>query len=175
MGADVPRGPWPYDGEIDLGFGGALRMAATIVTRDPIFDWIAYGGVLTLTNDSLSVVPRDGLRQRFCAVVGGPKNLMANIQRLRIELDRDGFAAERTITLDKSLEKISFTVENRTGDRHTTGLWLSLPEGGSYTLKLNGNQVPLQPTRSWDYPLRAELEVGTNSSILQLTRTAPRQ
>jgi hypothetical protein len=174
MGADVPRGPWPYDGEIDLGFGGALRMAATIVTRDPVFDWVAYGGVLTLTNESLSVIPRDGMRQRFCAIVGNPKNLMVNFHRLKVELDRDGFAAERTITLDKSLEKISFTVENRTGDRHTTGLWLSLPEGGSYTLKLNGNQVPLQPTRSWDYPLRAEFEVSTNSSVLQLTRTSMR-
>ena len=37
MGADVPRGLWHYDGEIDLGFGAALRMAATIVTRDPVF------------------------------------------------------------------------------------------------------------------------------------------
>ena len=26
-GVQVPRGPWYYDGEIDLGFGGALRMA----------------------------------------------------------------------------------------------------------------------------------------------------
>jgi hypothetical protein len=41
-----PRGPWHYDGEIDLGFGGALRSAATVVTRDPIFGWFAYGGVL---------------------------------------------------------------------------------------------------------------------------------
>ena len=31
-GVTVPRGPWRYDGEIDLGFGGALRMAATVVT-----------------------------------------------------------------------------------------------------------------------------------------------
>src|SRR5439155_69312 len=38
-GVTEPRGPWHYDGEIDLGFGGALRMAATIVTRDPIFGW----------------------------------------------------------------------------------------------------------------------------------------
>ncbi|MBN2569279.1 MAG: hypothetical protein JXB42_07590, partial [Deltaproteobacteria bacterium] len=24
----MPRGPWHYDGEIDLGYGGALRTAA---------------------------------------------------------------------------------------------------------------------------------------------------
>ena len=34
-GVIVPRGPWNYDGEIDLGFGCGLRMAATIVTHDP--------------------------------------------------------------------------------------------------------------------------------------------
>ncbi len=45
-GVTVPRGPWRYDGEIDLGFCGALRMSATIVTRDPVFDWIVYGGAL---------------------------------------------------------------------------------------------------------------------------------
>jgi hypothetical protein len=31
------RGPWVYDGEIDLGFGGATRTASTVVTNDPIF------------------------------------------------------------------------------------------------------------------------------------------
>ena len=46
-GVTVPRGPWRYDGEIDLGYGGALRMAATIVTRDPVFGWFAYGGAMT--------------------------------------------------------------------------------------------------------------------------------
>ena len=56
--------PWlqrmrTYDGEIDLGFGGALRMAATVLTRDPIFDWFAFGGSLTVANSDLQVIPRD--------------------------------------------------------------------------------------------------------------------
>ena len=38
------RGPWPYSGEIDLGYGAALRTAATIVADDPLFGLIAYGG-----------------------------------------------------------------------------------------------------------------------------------
>jgi hypothetical protein len=170
MGADVPRGPWNYDGEIDLGFGGALRMAATIVTRDPIFDWIAYGGVLSVKNENLSVVPRDGLRQRFCAVVGDPKGPRSNIQRLKLELDRDGFAAGQAIQLDKALTSISFRLENRTGDQHQTSLLLSPPEGTTYRLTENGKPVALQQTGNWDYPLRAELEVGTKQT-LELTRT----
>jgi len=33
-------------GEIDLGFSGALRTAATVVSDDPIFGLFAYGGDL---------------------------------------------------------------------------------------------------------------------------------
>jgi len=36
-----PRGAWSYDGEIDLGYCGALRAAATIVADDPLFGMIA--------------------------------------------------------------------------------------------------------------------------------------
>src|SRR6185503_20018002 len=134
-GAMEPRGPWHYDGEIDLGFCGALRMSATVLTRDPIFDWLPYGGKLTADKNTISIIPRDGLRQRFDAILtdenGSP-------ERLKIELDRDGFAAEQKIVTDKSLNKISFTLENRTGDAHTTGLWLSLPAGTSCTVLQDG-------------------------------------
>jgi hypothetical protein len=173
MGADVSRGPWPYDGEIDLGFGGALRMASTVLTRDPIFGWIAYGGVLRESIKSLSVIPRDGLRQRFDAIVGDPNDSVAKIRRLKIELDRDGFAAEQAILVDKSLQRISFKLENRTGDQHSTGLWLSLPDGMSCILKQNDKTLTLRPTGNWDYPLRAELDCGTNATSVQLTTTAP--
>lgn len=174
MGAEVPRGPWHYDGEIDLGFGGALRMAATVVTRDPVFDWIAYGGTLGVTNEDLSVIPRDGLRQRFCAIVGDAEDPTTNIQRLKIELDRDGFATDKPIRLDKRLGKISFTLENRAGDRHTTGLCLSLPAGTSYSLAQNGKPVPLGPTGNWDYPVRADVDVGTEPAVIELVRGAAR-
>ena len=61
-GVTVPRGPWRYDGEIDLGYGGALRMAATVVARDPVFGWIAYGGALEEKRGEVAVEPRDGVR-----------------------------------------------------------------------------------------------------------------
>ena len=69
-GVTEPRGPWHYDGEIDLGFGGALRMAATIVTNDPTFGWFAYGGVDDRQRaPRSSVIPRDGLRRRLDVVI----------------------------------------------------------------------------------------------------------
>jgi hypothetical protein len=169
-GVMEPRGPWHYDGEIDLGFGGALRMSATVLTRDPIFDWTAYGGTLTVEKNNLSIVPRDGLRQRFDAILTNEKNQNSPPQRLKIELDRDGFAAGQKIATDKSLNKITFTLENRTRDAHTTGLWLSLPAGSSYSVLQNGAKIALTPTGNWDYPLRAELKITSEPSNIVITR-----
>ena len=173
-GVMEPRGPWHYDGEIDLGFGGALRMAATIVTRDPIFDWTAYGGTLSTKGDSLSVIPRDGLRQRFCFLAADPRDPKTYPKRLKIELDRDGFAAGQAIVTDKSLKTIAFTLENRTGDEHTAGLWLSLPAGTSYEVTQDRRQIPLTPTGNWDYPLRAELKIAPEPTRIEIVQQTSR-
>jgi hypothetical protein len=209
MGADVPRGPWPYDGEIDLGFGGALRMAATILTHDPIFGWVAYGGTLTTGSNTLSTIPHDGLCQRFYALVpemtpttreamkpqphqalplpfgrgegqgeGSTPPLHHSttpaLRRLKLELDRDGFAAGQNIVADYDLRQVSFTVENRTSDQHSTALWLSLPEGSSFHLEQDGNPVPLTSTHNWDYPLRAVLKMTGKSARIELTESTPK-
>lgn len=129
---DVPRGPWHYDGEIDLGFAAGLRMAATVLTRDPLFDWLAYGGTLNITGERLSIIPRDGLRKRFCAILAG--------QRLRIALDRDGFAAGKPFITDTSLKRVRCIVENRTGDSHTTSLRISTM-GKGYAVLLDGRRI----------------------------------
>lgn len=170
-GVTVPRGPWRYDGEIDLGYGGALRMAATIVTRDPLFGWLAYGGTLAEKGGELAVNPRDGLRQRLDVVIPDPALPFAeDMLRLKTELERDGFAADGLITMDKALKKIFFTVENRTANAHKTGLRLSIPAGSSYELLQDGRPVPLVATGDWDYPWRAELEIAGPASRVELVR-----
>ena len=107
-GVTEPRGPWHYDGEIDLGFGGALRMAATIVTNDPIFGWFAYGGVLTETanepSDQSARRPPPPLRRRHSATATLP--FAEDVSRLKLELERDGFATDAAIAMDKALDKI---------------------------------------------------------------------
>lgn len=130
---DVPRGPWHYDGEIDLGYGAGLRMATTILTRDPLFDWLAYGGALNVTGKVISVVPRDGIRQRFCAIL--PE------RRVILELDRDGFAARLPLLMDKTLKRLRFTLENRTGDTHSTSLRISLKGNAAYAVVREGKKV----------------------------------
>ena len=170
-GVMVPRGPWWYDGEIDLGYGGALRMAATIVARDPIFGWFAYGGALTEGADSLSVNPRDGLRRRFHVVV--PDMYLPfpeDIRRFKIELERDGFAADGMIVMDKAVGRVAFAVENRTGTAHKTGVRLSVPPHSHYELLQDGRAVTLQQTGNWDYPWRAELAISGPTSKIEIVR-----
>jgi hypothetical protein len=171
-GVTVPRGPWWYDGEIDLGYGGALRMASTIVTRDPVFGWFAYGGAMTEQGNQLTINPRDGLRRRLHVVIPDMYLPFAeDIRRLKLELERDGFTPDGTITMDKAIDRIAFTVENRTGDAHKTGVRLSIPVHSKYELLQDGKPVPLVQTGNWDYPFRAELTVTGAGSKVELVRT----
>jgi hypothetical protein len=175
---EVPRGAWPYDGEIDLGYGAGLRMASVVLTNDPVFDWIAYGGSLTLEKDSLAVVPRDGLRQRFDAVLENPQSRAESaltdgarppLRKIRIELDRDGFTADRAIVTDRSLRKIVFTLENRTGDVHRTGLRLSVPGNAVPAVFQDGKRVAVKPTGNGDYPYIADLRVGPAPTKIEIS------
>jgi len=110
------RGPWYYDGEIDLGFGGATRMAATIATNDPIFGMVAYGGSMETPDNVLKVVPKDGIRRRFYVRNGKDK--------FDIVLDRDGFAVNRQIIVGPTGKSLEFVIENRSNDQHTTKISL---------------------------------------------------
>jgi hypothetical protein len=166
-----PRGPWHYDGEIDLGFAGALRMAATIVTRDPIFGWIAYGGAMTDQGATLAVNPRDGLRRRLDVVIPDARLPFAeDLSRLKVELERDGFAAQGAIVIDKRLARVAFAVENRSGDAHTTGLRLSMPVNTQFELRQDGKVTTLVQTGDADYPWRADLPMPVAGSQIELIR-----
>jgi hypothetical protein len=137
---DVDRGAWFYDGEQDLGHGSAVRMAATILAEDPIFGWIAYGGDLNKKGTEYFVTPKDGLRCRFW--------LVSNSERVGIEMERDGFEKGAEIIYNGSRNRISFTLENRTGDSHSTRIfldngdnWNLLFDGSICELKHDGNRV----------------------------------
>jgi hypothetical protein len=130
---EMGRGSWWYSGEIDLGFSGALRTAATVVSDDPVFGMYAYGGELKHGNGTTQVIPKDGLRDRFAVV--------KDATRFEMELDRDGFAEGQEVKFSDSLNRIAFKIENRSGDRHETILSLrGLPQG-SYKVLLNGKPV----------------------------------
>ncbi|MEX1129051.1 MAG: DUF5695 domain-containing protein [Vicinamibacterales bacterium] len=133
IGKQVPRGAWHYSAEEDVGYAGALRTHATIVTRDPVFGEFAYGGVLTRDGQSVRVVPRDGLRVRLHVVRDG--------QRLHLELDHDGFAREQPVVISDGLDRVQFVVENRSGGAHETGLWIAGLPDGNYELSVDGRKA----------------------------------
>ena len=137
---DNGRGSWPYDGEIELGYGAGLRTAATIVAEDPLFGWFAYGGRLRVADDAFEVFAQDGLRQRL--------HVVSREQRLHMLLERDGFAANQPVILGNIFScqaeaaeqgpTIRFALENRSGDRHQTTLKLYGLEPGRYAVRVEG-------------------------------------
>ena len=146
-------------------------MAATVVTNDPTFGWLAYGGTLTDGGATLAINPRDGLRRRLAIVLqdlGLP--FADSLVRLKMELERDGFDKAQDLVIDKTLGAITFRLENRTGDAHATGLRLALPANARYTLTVGGTAVPLQATDQPDYPWRAEIPLGPAGASVQLSR-----
>ena len=73
--------------------------------------------------------------------------------------------------MDKALGTVSFTVENRTGNAHMTGVRLSMPAHSTYELMQDGKMVPVVQTGDWDYPWRAELAMAGPTSKIELVRT----
>jgi len=156
---EMGRGSWWYSGEIDLGFNGGLRAAATIVTDDPLFGPIAYGGDLTKKSTSLEVVPKDGLRARLHALLGSRK--------LSLVLDHDGFAKGKPVTLDESLSRVSFQIENRSGDSHRTQLEINSFGAASYEVTAGNQRLQAVPATSG---MRVEIPVSTSGTNVTLVR-----
>jgi len=155
------RGPWFYDGEIDLGFGGATRAAATIVTNDPIFGLVAYGGLLTEKNNLLYLVPRDGLRKKIYY-----RN--ANLQ-IDIELIRDGFKSNKAVEMDPTGRVIRFTIENRTGDAHVLPVKLKGLKG-RYQISVNNKTLKIQTLNGTATTLDIPLSKA-DATLVVITRT----
>lgn len=128
---DIDRGAWFYDGEADLGNGAIFRTAQTVLTDDPLFGWFAYGGTVRKDGRSFLVEPRDGVRVRFSAVKAG--------SRFTIETERDGFASGKEIKVSRTLRRVTFLLENRSGDVHKT--LLSLTSGGTAKVKIDGKRI----------------------------------
>lgn len=122
IGKQMPRGAWYYSAEQDVGYVGALRTHAAILTNDPLFGDYVYGGLFERRMDTIEVIPRDGLRTRF--------HVIRNNQRLHMILERDGFAKEKPIIISDNLDRIVFTMESRSSHPHNSAIRLTgLPEG----------------------------------------------
>ncbi len=124
------RGAWYYACESDLGFSGALRSAATVLADDPIFGRFCFGGEWSLGNDGrLSIIPKDGLRRRFHA--------MLDAGRLHLEVEGVRFVADQPIVVPPNLAAIQFQLESDDPSRHLAKIRLAAPVG-RYSVRANG-------------------------------------
>jgi hypothetical protein len=129
LGQPHHRGAWYYACEIDLGFCGALRTAATVLADDPIFGRVCYGGDWRKTDSGIEVIPKDGLRRRFHAVLQGG--------RLHMTLDADRFAASDPIVIREDCTEVRFALESNNRKAHIAKLALSGVVTGEYTVSSN--------------------------------------
>jgi hypothetical protein len=160
FGKQQPRGAWQYSGEIDLGFGAALRSTAVIVANDPIFGRIAYGGALMRSGGETCVIPQDGVGRRFHVLDGR--------HRIHLALDRDGFAAEKPICFDENLQRLTFVLENRgpqPAKPHTIEMTVSgLP--AAYEVTADGKSLSRIPAEGGSVPL----PIAEQSATVNLVR-----
>jgi hypothetical protein len=150
---DLPRGAWPVCGEGDHGLVRAIEAARTVLFDDPVFGLMAYGGEAVAHDARLSVISRGGIRQRFSAVLGH--------RALHLALDRDGFAREQPVELDRNLKAFSFVLDNRSIGSHVTLLTLGGLPAGRYGLKIDGQ---LQPTPVISKGAVVNLSIPANSA-----------
>jgi MYXO-CTERM domain-containing protein len=128
-GSKLHNGWRQMAGEADLGLFGALRILSTDVAVDPVFGLIAYGGDVAQTGDCYGVTPRDGVFKRL--------NLVT--QKLYVALGRDRYSAA---TVSTHGDYVRFTLQNQTGDAHTTALTLEGLAPGAYDVKVDGAAAP---------------------------------
>ena len=124
-GQPMHRSPWYYSAEQNLGFCGAIRMAATILSDDPIFGRFCYGGTWSQNGTTNQIVPLDGVRKRFHA--------MLNNGNIHLIVDTDRFATAMSILLQNDLSQVSFQLETANPAAHTAALHVTASTAGTYT------------------------------------------
>jgi hypothetical protein len=125
-GQPMHRGAWYYSAEENLGFCGAIREAATILSDDPIFGRFCYGGTWTNVAGDPNITPLDGVRQRFHA--------MLNTGTLHLIMDLDNFAAGQVVDLAPDLSHVNFQVETGNAASHSIPLHFTTSLAGTYNL-----------------------------------------
>jgi len=121
------RGSWYYSCEINLGYCGALRSAATVLADDPIFGRFSFGGEWRETSHGIEVTPRDGVRRRFHA--------MLHEGTLHMELGNDRFATSSPIVLERDLSGARFHLESDNPAAHVATVRISGLATGRYALR----------------------------------------
>ena len=126
LGQPAHRGSWYYSCEENLGFCGAIRMAATVLVDDPIFNRFCYGGDWQQTTNWIQITPKDGVRQRFHA--------MLSSGQLHLRLENDHFGGNNSLQVKEDFSTIAFTIETPNPAAHNARLHFSISIPGTYSV-----------------------------------------
>jgi Family of unknown function (DUF5695) len=163
-GQPMHRGAWYYSAEQNLGFCGAIRSGATILTDDPIFGRFCYGGAWTNAIDGIEIIPLDGVRQRFHA--------MLNSGNFHLILDNDGFATAQPIVLQPDLSQISFQIESGNATAHSVSVHLTVPTTGTYSVtNVHGVIATLNLQGGQETATTVPMDAGVSPQSFGLVRT----
>jgi hypothetical protein len=162
LGQPHHRGSWYYSSEIDLGYCGALRTAATVVADDPIFGRFCFGGDWKQAANMIEIMPKDGLRRRFHALLNG--------QKVHLMLEADRFAASKPLALKEDFSEIRIPLESENASPHLTKLHLS-GLAGDYEIRSGNSKIDELHFKDGD-DLTANLPVNSSdqSSVFYITR-----
>ncbi len=157
LGQPTHRGPWYYSCEQNLGFCGAVREAATVLADDPIFGRFCFGGTVQTNGSAMEIVPLDGIRRRFHALLAGGT--------LHIMLDADRFAAGQPLALNSDLSGITVQIESDNPGAHVVPLHLSAPVSGTYTIMADAAVVASGSlTAGQDTLIQLPVQAGANTA-----------
>jgi hypothetical protein len=112
-------------GEADLGLFGAIRILSADVAVDPLFGVYGYGCDVQKVGSCYAVTPKDGVWKRL--------NLIT--EKFHLELERDRYTGA-TVSLAK--DYVGFTLQNQTGDAHTSKLTMTGMPAGTYPIQVAG-------------------------------------
>jgi hypothetical protein len=128
-GQPMHRGAWYHAAEQEVGFCGAIRGAASALADDPIFGRVAYLGTWQNVTNTNHLIPQDGVRRRFHA--------MLNTSKLHVILDQDRFAANQPIICTDDQSYTAFQMESDVTSPHNATLHFTVSSNGLYTVSNN--------------------------------------
>jgi hypothetical protein len=163
LGQPHHRGSWYYACEIDLGYCGALRSAATVLADDPLFGRFCYGGDWRKTSAGLEVIPKDGVRRRF--------HTRLDNGNVSLVLDSDRFAATQPIVLKSDLSEIRFELESDNSAVHAATLHVSALAPGEYSLRdRNGEFAYFISADGREVAMLLPMNAGTRTKLFTISK-----
>ena len=126
-------GVWYYSCEIDLGFCGGIRGAATVVAEDPVFGRICYGGILSRGKGGIQVRCRDGVGRRF--------HYIGEKRRFHAECVHGAWAEEGGIRIDEDWSRVILRAESGAWKKESLSVRIMAEGMGDYRIGGTDNML----------------------------------